>query len=125
MFSVWFWAGSYSGLFYTLHCPLQNTLKKTAWPVDLPLTEKLYGELAPLRRAALRGAALGRTEHGDLAALGRTEHGDLAALGRTENGNLAALGRTELVEFMYFVFIRTPGESYRRGLRSSVLVAFV
>ena len=26
-----------------------------------------------------------------------------------------------LVEFMYLVFTRMPGESYRRGLRSSVL----
>ena len=30
------------------HCPLQDILRKTTWPEDLPLTEKLYGDLAAL-----------------------------------------------------------------------------
>ena len=54
------------------HCPRQSTLWKTAWPEDLPLMEKLYGDLAALR-----------TKNGELAALKWTENGDLAALRRT------------------------------------------
>ena len=39
---------------------LQDTLRKTAWPEDLPLTEKLYGDPASLRRTAScpRGASV-------------------------------------------------------------------
>ena len=43
------------------HCPLrQNTLRKTTWAEDLPLAEKLYGDLAALRRIAafVRGAGV-------------------------------------------------------------------
>ena len=31
------------------HCLLQDTLRKIAWPKDLPLMEKLYGDLAAPR----------------------------------------------------------------------------
>ena len=31
------------------HCLLQDTLRKIAWPEDLPLMEKLYGDLAAPR----------------------------------------------------------------------------
>ena len=42
------------------HCPLQDTLQKIARPEDLPWIEKLYGDLAALRRttASERGASL-------------------------------------------------------------------
>ena len=42
------------------HCPLQDTPRKTTWPEDLPLTEKLYGDLTALRRTAafVRGAGV-------------------------------------------------------------------
>ena len=34
------------------HCPLQDTLRKTTWAEDLPLTEKLYVDLSALFREA-------------------------------------------------------------------------
>ena len=42
------------------HCSLQDTLQKIARPEDLPWIEKLYGDLAALRRttASERGASL-------------------------------------------------------------------
>ena len=39
---------------------LEDTLRKTARPEDLPLTEKLYGDMAALRRTAtfVRGSGV-------------------------------------------------------------------
>ena len=49
------------------HCPLQDTLRKTAWPENPSLKEKLQGDLAALRMRKNR----------DLADLRMRENGDL------------------------------------------------
>ena len=78
------------------HCPLQDTLRKTAWPENPSLKEKLQGDLAALRMRENRDLADQRKrENKDMTALRRTENGDLAALMITENGDLAALMMTE------------------------------